>query len=89
MNNTELVKAIAKKTDKTIAESREFLTALTDIVKTNVNKDECIYIYRFGKFYCTKRKGYTGVNPSTGKPCEIKSANYIRFKPSKSLKNLS
>ena len=72
MNKTELVAAIADK---------------TDVVGEELKKGEKIQLVGFGTFEVTERAARTGKNPQTGKEIKIAACKAPKFKAGKALKD--
>lgn len=86
MNKTELVAAIAEKTELTKKDSEKALKAFMDVVSEELKKGEKIQLVGFGTFEVTKRAARTGKNPQTGKAIKIAASNAPKFKAGKALK---
>ena len=87
MNKTELVAAIAEKTELTKKDAEKALKAFTDVVAEELKKGEKIQLVGFGTFEVVKRAARTGVNPATGKKIKIKASKAPKFKAGKALKD--
>ena len=86
MNKTELVDAIAKKTDLSKKDSEKALKAFIDTVTDELKKGEKIQLVGFGTFEVAKRNARTGKNPQTGKAIKIPACKAPKFKAGKALK---
>ena len=86
MNKTELVAAIAEKTELTKKDSEKALKAFMDVVSEELKQGEKIQLVGFGTFEVTKRAARTGKNPQTGKAIKIAASNAPKFKAGKALK---
>ena len=87
MNKTELVAAIAAKTELTKKDAEKAPKAFTDVVAEELKKGEKIQLVGFGTFEVVKRAARTGVNPATGKKIKIKASKAPKFKAGKALKD--
>ena len=87
MNKTELVAAIAAKTELTKKDAEKALKAFTDVVAEELKKSKKIQLVGFGTFEVVKRAARTGVNPATGKKIKIKASKAPKFKAGKALKD--
>ena len=67
MNKTELVAAIAEKTELSKKDAEKALKAFTDVVAEELKKGEKIQLVGFGTFEVAERPEREGRNPSTGK----------------------
>ena len=72
MNKTELVAAIAEKTELSKKDAEKALKAFTDVVAEELKKGEKIQLVGFGTFEVAERPARTGRNPMTGKTIEIR-----------------
>lgn len=88
MNKTELVAAIAEKTELTKKDSEKALKAFIDVVSEQLKKGEKIQLVGFGTFEVTKRAARTGKNPQTGKTIKIAACKAPKFKAGKALKDM-
>ena len=88
MNKTELVAAIAEKTELSKKDAEKALKAFTDVVAEELKKGEKIQLVGFGTFEVAERPARTGRNPMTGKTIEIAASKSPKFKAGKALKDL-
>ncbi len=86
MNKTELVAAIAGKTELTKKEAEKALKAFTDIVAEELAKGEKIQLVGFGTFEVSERAEREGRNPRTKETIMIPASKAPKFKPGKALK---
>ena len=82
MNKTELVAAIAKKTELSKKDAEKALKAFTDVVAEELKKGEKIQLVGFGTFEVTERAAREGRNPRTG------ASKSPKFKAGKALKDI-
>ena len=87
MNKTELVAAIADKTELSKKDSEKALKAFIDVVGEELKKGEKIQLVGFGTFEVAERAARTGQNPQTGKAIEIPASKAPKFKAGKALKD--
>lgn len=87
MNKTELVAAIAKKTELSKKDAEKALKAFTDVVAEELKKGEKIQLVGFGTFEVSKRPERQGINPATKEKITIAAANVPKFKAGAALKN--
>ena len=87
MNKTELVAAIAEKTELSKKDAEKALKAFTDVVAEELKKGEKIQIVGFGTFEVAERPARTGRNPMTGKNLDESAAKSPKFKAGKALKD--
>ncbi len=87
MNKTELVAAIAEKTNLTKADSEKALKAFTEVVAEELKKGEKITLVGFGTFEVSERAAREGRNPLTGETIKIAASKAPKFKAGKALKD--
>ena len=87
MNKTELVAAIAEKTELSKKDAEKALKAFTDVVAEELEKGEKIQLVGFGTFEVAERPEREGRNPSTGKAMKIAASKSPKFKAGKALKD--
>ena len=87
MNKTELVPAIAEKSELSKKDAELALKAFISTVTEELKKDEKIQLVGFGTFETVDRAARTGKNPQTGKTIKIAACKAPRFKAGKLLKD--
>ena len=87
MKKTELVAAIAEKTELSKKDAEKALKAFTDVVAEELKKGEKIQLVGFGTFEVAERPEREGRNPSTGKAMKIAASKSPKFKAGKALKD--
>ncbi len=87
MNKTELVAAIAEKTELSKKDSEKALKAFIDVVTESLQKGEKIQLVGFGTFEVIERAAREGRNPLTGEKMKIKASKAPKFKAGKALKD--
>jgi len=80
MNKSELIDALAAKTDTTKAAAGQALEALIDIITAEVAKGEDVTLIGFGTFKASQREARTGRNPKTGEALTIAATTVPTFK---------
>ena len=88
MNKTELVAAIAEKTELSKKDVEKAVKAFTDVVAEELKKGEKIQLVGFGTFEVAERAAREGRNPSTGETMNIPASKSPKFKAGKALKDL-
>ena len=89
MNKTELVAAIAKKTELSKKDAEKALKAFTDVVAEELKKGEKIQLVGFGTFEVSERAAREGRNPrDPEKKIKIPASKAPVFKAGKALKDL-
>ena len=86
MNKTELVAAIAEKTELSKKDAEAALKAFTDVVADELKKGEKIQLVGFGTFEAAERPERQGINPATKEKITIAAANVPKFKAGAALK---
>ncbi|MDO4555927.1 MAG: HU family DNA-binding protein [Lachnospiraceae bacterium] len=87
MNKTELVAAIAEKTELSKKEAEKALKAFTDVIAEELAKGEKIQLVGFGTFEVSERAAREGRNPMTGETIQIAASKTPKFKAGKALKD--
>lgn len=87
MNKSELVAAIAAKTELSKKDSEKVLKAFVDVVTEELTKGEKIQLVGFGTFDVAERAAREGRNPQSGEPMQIPASKAPRFKAGKALKD--
>ena len=88
MNKTELIAAIAAKTELTKKDAEKAVKAFTDVVAEELKKGEKIQLVGFGTFEVVDRPAREGRNPRTGKSMKIAASKAPKFKAGKALKDM-
>lgn len=88
MNKTELVAAIAGKTELSKKDAEKAIKAFTDVVAEELKKGEKIQLVGFGTFEVSERAAREGRNPQTGKAMKIPASKAPKFKAGKALKDM-
>ena len=87
MNRTELVAAMAEKTQLSKKDADLALKAFIDVVTDELKKDHKVQLVGFGTFEVSKRAAREGRNPQTGKTMKIEACKAPKFKAGKALKD--
>ena len=87
MNKTELVAAIAERTELSKKDSEKVLKAFIDVVTEELTKGEKIQLVGFGTFEVSERAAREGRNPQTGETMKIAASKAPKFKAGKALKD--
>ena len=88
MNRTELVAAMAEKTQLSKKDADLELKAFIDVVSEEMQKGEKIQLVGFGTFEVSERAAREGRNPKTGETMTISASKSPKFKAGKALKDL-
>ncbi|WP_144635599.1 HU family DNA-binding protein [Priestia megaterium] len=86
MNKTELVNAVATKSELTKQNSKKAVEALFETISNTLAQEEKIQLVGFGTFEIRERAERTGRNPQTGEEMTIPASKAPAFKPGKELK---
>lgn len=87
MNKTELVAAIAEKTELSKKDAEKAVKAFTDVVADELKKGEKVQLVGFGTFEVAERPAREGRNPKTGESMKIAASKAPKFKAGKALKD--
>ena len=89
MNKTQLIDAVAAKTDLPKATAKAALEAVTESITEALNnkEDGKVALVGFGSFSISARAARTGRNPQTGKEIQIAAKNVVKFKAGSELTN--
>ena len=89
MNKSELIDAVAKKTNMTKKQAEAAINATLDAIGDALaaKKPEKVVLVGFGTFETRERKAKTGINPLTKASIEIPAKKVPAFKAGKALKD--
>ncbi len=80
MNKSELIIALAEKSDIPVEHARTVVDTMVDLMKEQLMEGGRIEIRGFGSFEMREYRAYTGRNPKTGKSVEVKPKRMPFFK---------
>ena len=80
MNKTDLVNAIAEKSNLTKADAKLALDATLEAITEAMAKDEKVALVGFGTFSVTEKAARIGINPRTKEKIEIPARKVVKFK---------
>jgi integration host factor subunit beta len=86
MNKSELIEALATEKDFSFKRSEEVINTIFESMTHALVSGERIEIRGFGSFVVKDYKPYTGRNPKTGDPINVKPKRLPFFKVGKELK---
>ncbi|TAF78245.1 MAG: HU family DNA-binding protein [Curvibacter sp.] len=86
MNKSELIEALAAKSELSKAAAGRTLDALIEIITATVAKKEDVQLIGFGTFKAAKRSARTGKNPRTGEALKIAATTVPKFTPGSAFK---
>lgn len=87
MNKLDLIKAVAEKTNSTLAESTKAVNAFMEIVQETLSHDEDVVLTGFGTFKVASRAERKSRNPQTGEEIIVPATKVPTFKAGKALKD--
>jgi len=85
MNKTELIEAIATRSNTTKAQAGTMVNGMLDVLQQTLATGNSVQLVGFGTFSVTERAGREGRNPATGKTMTIPAKKVVKFKPGKAL----
>ena len=87
MNKTELISAMAEKSNLSKKDAEAALKAFIDVTKETLAKGEAIQLIGFGTFEVAERAEREGRNLRTGEKIVIPASKSPKFKAGKALKD--
>ncbi len=87
MNKLDLIKAVAEKTNTTLAESTKVINAFLEVVQDTLSHEEDIILTGFGTFKVSSRAERKSRNPQTGEEIIVPATKVPTFKAGKQLKD--
>ena len=87
MNKTELIAAVAERTDVTKKDAERVVSATFDTIAAQLAAGEKVQVTGFGNFEVKEREARVGRNPLTGEAIQIAASRTPAFKPGKALKD--
>ena len=88
MNKTQLIDAIAAKSDLTKTQAKSALESTLAAITESLKSGDPVQLVGFGTFKTSHRKERTGRNPQTGKEIKIPAATIPGFSAGKAFKEL-
>jgi len=85
MNKTELIEAIATRSNTTKAQTATMLNGMLEVLQQSLAAGNNVQLVGFGTFSVTERVRREGRNPTTGKTITIPAKKVVKFKPGKAL----
>ena len=86
MNKSELIAALAEKTELSKKDAEKALNAFVDVTSGSLAKGEKVQLIGFGTFDVKKRPARVARNPRTGAEIKIAASKAPAFKAGKALK---
>ena len=87
MNKTELVAAIAAKTELSKKDAEKVLSAVLETVAETLAAGKKVQLVGFGTFEAKERGERTAKNPRTGETVSVPATRVPAFKAGQALKN--
>ena len=87
MNKSDLIAAMADRTNLSKTDAGRCLDSFLDIIQSNLAAGDQVTLVGFGSFGVKDRPARTGRNPQTGREIAIQAARVPFFKAGKSLKD--
>ena len=87
MNKTELIAAVAEKTELSKKDAEAAITAAIDAIVGALSQDEKVQLVGFGSFEVKARAERVGRNPKTKETIKIPASKTPVFKAGKALKD--
>ncbi len=85
MNKTELIEAIATRSNTTKTQTAAMLDGFMDVVQETLADGDPVQLVGFGTFSVAARASREGRNPATGETMTIPAKQVVKFKPGKNL----
>lgn len=86
MNKLDLITTLKNETDLTKSEAKAVVNLFFNEMASALAKGDRVEIRGLCSFYVKQHKAYTGRNPKTGEPREVKPKKLPFFKCAKELK---
>lgn len=87
MNKTELVQAVAERTQLTKKDAGNAVNATLNLIQETLSNGETVQLIGFGSFEVRERAARKGRNPQTGEEIDIAATKTPAFKAGKQLKD--
>lgn len=87
MNKTDLVNAVAEKTELSKKDAGKAVDAVFQTIMDSLSEGERVQIIGFGNFEVRTRKARKGRNPQTGEEIQIPETKVPAFKAGKALRD--
>ena len=87
MNKSELIVALAQKTDLSKKDAEKALNAFVEVVSETLKAGDKVQLVGFGTFEAKNRPARTARNPRTGEEIQIAASKTASFKVGKALKD--
>ncbi len=88
MNKTDIVCLLQKEAKLTPEQAENALETIINGIVGALERNDNVSISKLGSFSCVERRSRDAHNPKTGQKIKIPSRKAVKFKPSKSFKDL-
>ena len=88
MNKSELVSAVAQRTELTKVDAKKALDAVLEAIGEELKNDGKVVLVGFGTFSVSERSARKGINPRTKEPIDIPAKKVVKFKAGSELSAL-
>lgn len=85
MNKTELIEAVATRSNTTKAQTTTLLNGLLEVIQDAIASGNDVQLVGFGTFSVIERAAREGRNPATGETMTIPAKKVVKFKSGKAL----
>jgi DNA-binding protein HU-beta len=86
VNKTELIQAVAEKTDMTKKDAATAVESVFEAISEALSSGEKVQLVGFGNFEIRERAARKGRNPQTGEVIDIAASKIPAFKAGKALR---
>ena len=87
MNKSQLIAAVAEKSNMTKKDAEAAVNAVTETIISALKDGDKVQLVGFGTFEVKTRGARTGRNPKTGESIEVPASKHPAFSASKALKD--
>lgn len=87
MNKTELIAAVAEKSQLTKKDAEKAVAAMLEVIENTVKNEEKVQLVGFGTFELRTREARQGINPRTKTQIDIPASKVPAFKAGKAFKD--
>ena len=87
MNKSQLIKAVAEKSELSQKQVAETWSLIEDTILNTLATGEKVQLSGFGTFEVRERAERKGRNPKTGEVVSVPACKYLAFVPAKAVKD--
>ena len=88
MNKSQLIKAVAEKSELSQKQVAETWSIIEDTILNTLSTGEKVQLSGFGTFEVRERAERKGRNPKTGEVVTVAACKYLAFVPAKAVKEI-